>query len=134
VEFVSCIVPSIFDQDRWTRILAADPDMEAVLQSKPEAPRKREWYGARMATFGAKTLGEFLRMQPSYTVQDRVQRIRCPTLVTEGEGDFASQIQRLYNLLTCEKRFHRFRGIGGRRRTLLRPRSDPLGERRVRLD
>jgi hypothetical protein len=68
------------------------------------------------APLGAKTLGEFLRMQPHYTVLDRAAAIRCPTLVTEGEGDFASQSQRLYDLLTCEKRFHRFaesEGAGG---------------------
>ena len=46
---------------------------------------------ARSAFLGAKTLGEFLRLQPSYTVQERAQEIRCPTLVTEGEGDFASK-------------------------------------------
>lgn len=116
LEFVSRIVPSMFDQAAWTRVLAADPDMDAALQRLLEDPRKREWYGARMATLGAKTLGEFLRMQPRYTVQDRVQGIRCPTLVTEGEGDFASQSQRLYDLLSCKKRFHRFaesEGAGG---------------------
>ena len=116
VEFVSRIVPSIFSQDDWTRILAADPDMEAAMQRRLEDPRKRKCYGARMATLGAETLGDFLRMQPHYTVQDRVQAIRCPTLVTEGEGDFASQSQRLYDLLNCEKRFHRFaesEGAGG---------------------
>ena len=116
VEFVSRIVPSMFDQEGWARILAADPAMDAALQRRLEDPRKREWYGARMATLGAKTLGEFLRMQPDYTVQDRVRGIRCPTLVTEGEGDFASQSQWLYDLLSCEKRFHRFaesEGAGG---------------------
>ncbi len=116
VEFVSRIVPSIFDQDAWTRILAADPNVEAALQRRLEDPRKREFYGARMATLGAKTLGDFLRMQPRYSVQDRVQGIRCPTLVTEGEGDFASQSQWLYDLLNCEKRFRRFaesEGAGG---------------------
>jgi Alpha/beta hydrolase family len=116
VEFVSRIVPSIFDQEGWKRILAADPDMDAALQRQLEDPHKREWYGARMATLGAKTLGEFLRMQPGFTVQDRAQSIGCPTLVTEGEGDFASQSKRLYDLLGCEKRLHRFtaaEGAGG---------------------
>ena len=34
--------------------------------------------------------------------------IRCPTLVTEGEGDFASQSRKLFYLLTCENQFHQF--------------------------
>jgi pimeloyl-ACP methyl ester carboxylesterase len=116
VEFVSRIVPSMFDQEAWTRILAAETSIEAALQRRLEDPRKREWYGARMATLGARTLGEFLRMQPRYSVQDQTRGIRCPTLVTEGEGDFASQSQRLYDLLSCEKRFYRFaesEGAGG---------------------
>jgi hypothetical protein len=90
--------------------------MDEGLQRRLDDPHKREWYGARMATLGTKTLGQFLRLQPSYTVEERLQEIRCPTLVTEGEGDFASQSQRLYELLSCEKRFHRFaasEGAGG---------------------
>jgi hypothetical protein len=70
---------SMFDQDDSTRILTADPEMDAVLQRRLEDPRKREWYGARMATLGAKSLGEFFHLQPACTVQDRVQGIRCPT-------------------------------------------------------
>jgi hypothetical protein len=62
VEFMSRIVPSMFDQDDWTRILAADPEMDAVLQRRLEHPRKRERHGARMTTLGAKSLGEFLRL------------------------------------------------------------------------
>ncbi len=61
-----------------------------MLQQVLRSPHKREFYGARMATFGAKTFGEFLRMQVRYTVEDQAGLIRCPTLVTEGEGDFAS--------------------------------------------
>jgi hypothetical protein len=99
VEFVSRIVPAMFDQAAWARILSADSEMETALQRRLEDPRKREWYGARMATVGAKTLGEFLRLQPAYSLLDSVPGIRCPTLVTEGEGDFASQSQRLYDLL-----------------------------------
>jgi hypothetical protein len=66
-----------------------------------------------MATVGAKTLGEFLRLQPAYSLLDSVPGIRCPTLVTKGEGDFASQSQRLYDLLVCQKRIHRFAEVDG---------------------
>jgi alpha-beta hydrolase superfamily lysophospholipase len=116
VEFVSRIVPALFTADDWQRILAADPEVDQALQRQLDDPRQRELYGARMATFGAKTLGEFLRMQARYTVEDNARLIRCPTLVTEGEGDFASQGQKLFELLTCEKRFRRFaenEGAGG---------------------
>jgi hypothetical protein len=32
---------------------------------------------------------------------------------SEGEGDFASQSQRLYDLLVCQKRIHRFAEVDG---------------------
>ena len=44
------------------------------------------------------------------------EHISCPTLVTEGEGDFASQSRKLFDALTCEKEFHGFsmaEGAGG---------------------
>jgi pimeloyl-ACP methyl ester carboxylesterase len=116
VEFVSRIVPSLCTADDWQRILAADLEVDQALQRQLDDPRQRELYGARMATFGAKTFGEFLRMQARYTVEAKASLIRCPTLVTEGEGDFASQSQKLFDLLTCEKRFHQFaddEGAGG---------------------
>jgi pimeloyl-ACP methyl ester carboxylesterase len=116
VEFISRIVPSLFTADDWKRILAAAPEVDQALQQQLDDPRQREFYGARMATFGAKTFGEFLRMLARYTVEAQASLIRCPTLLTEGEGDFASQSQKLFDLLTCEKRFHRFadeEGAGG---------------------
>jgi X-Pro dipeptidyl-peptidase-like protein len=116
VEFVSRIVPSLFTVNDWKRVLAADPEVDQALQRQLDDPRKREFYGARMATFGAKTFGEFLRMQARYTVEDKARLIRCPALITEGEGDFASQSRKLFDLLTCEKRFHQFteaEGAGG---------------------
>ncbi len=116
VEFVSRLVPAMFNEETWQRILAADPTVEQFLQSMLENPPKREWLGARMATLGAGTVGEFLRMQPSYSIQDQAKDIRCPTLLTEGEGDFASQSQKLFDLLTCEKKLERFteaQGAGG---------------------
>ncbi len=57
-----------------------------------------------MATQGAKTVGDFLRLQPLYTPRRATPAlIRCPTLVVDCEGDFASQGDKLYAALTCEK-------------------------------
>lgn len=57
---------------------------------------------------GATSVGDFLRMQPDYTLDGRVQDIRCPVLVTEGEGDFASQSRRLFDELTTTTKEIRF--------------------------
>lgn len=116
VEFVSRFVPSVIAQDHWERILAADPDTDRALQRLLDDPRRRQFYAPRMATFGASAVGEFLRMQVGYTVEDRARLIRCPALLTEGEGDFASQSRKLFDLLTVRKRLHRFtetEGAGG---------------------
>jgi hypothetical protein len=116
VEFVSRIVPKMFDEVTWGRILAGDAALDEKLESLLSTPAKREWFGARMATMGARTAGDFLRLQPAYTVETVAPAIGCPTLLTDGEGDFASQSQRLFDLLTCEKRLVKFteaEGAGG---------------------
>ncbi len=116
VEFVSRIVPKMFSQAQWDRVLAADAATDRQLQQLLEDPHKREYFGARMATMGAATVGDFLRLQPAYSIEDTAGSIRCPTLLTEGEGDFASQSGRLFELLACDRRLHRFsasEGAGG---------------------
>lgn len=107
-DLVSRIVGHQFDEATWQRILAADPEQEVALDALLEDPHGREYYGARMATMGASTLGEFLRMQPGYTLEHSIEGIRCPVLVTEGEGDFASQSDRLAAALTAPVTHHRF--------------------------
>jgi hypothetical protein len=90
--------------------------MDASLQQFLAAPRDREFYGSRMAAMGAATFAEWLRTLVSYTLEGRAGEITCPTLVTEGEGDFASQSGRLFEALTCEKEFRAFtaaEGAGG---------------------
>ena len=115
-DFVSRIVGRQFDEATWERVLAADPEQDAALEQLLDDPHGREYFGARMATMGASTLGEFLRMQPGYTLEGRAGLVTCPTLVTEGEGDFASQSDRLVAQMTCPVTHHRFlsrEGAGG---------------------
>ncbi|MES1180754.1 MAG: alpha/beta hydrolase, partial [Verrucomicrobiota bacterium] len=116
VEFVSRIVPKMFDEATWQRVLAGDAVLDKKLEGLLSSPQKREWYGARMATMGAKTPGDFLRQQPAYSFESMAGQIQCPTLVTDGEGDFASQSQKLFDLLKCEKKLMSFKeaqGAGG---------------------
>ena len=107
-DFVSRLVPRQFDAPYWDRILACDPTVDRELDSLLDDPHGREFYGARMATMGAATVGEFLRMQPTYTLEGHASAITCPVLVTEGEGDFAGQSQVLFGALTAEKEFRAF--------------------------
>jgi dienelactone hydrolase len=114
-DFTSRFV-SMFSAPDWQRVLDADPEMDASLEGFLAKPRDREYYGARMAAMGASTFGEWLRALATYTLEGRAELISCPTLVTEGEGDFASQSRVLYDALTGEKQYHSFtaaEGAGG---------------------
>ncbi len=114
-DFTSRFV-SMFSPADWQRVLDADPAMETQLDGFLDDPRSREFYGSRMAAMGAATFGQWLRLLTTYTLEGRAELITCPTLVTEGEGDFASQSQVLYDALTCPKWFRRFtvaEGAGG---------------------
>ena len=114
-DFTSRFV-DMFSPEDWQRVLARDADMDAQLDAFLGDPRSRELYGSRMAAMGAATFGEWLRILTTYSLDGLAEQIRCPTLVTEGEGDFASQSRKLFEALTCEKEFHAFsagEGAGG---------------------
>jgi hypothetical protein len=110
VEFVSRVrkmLPKFLPQspgdDAWDRILAADPAVDALLEPALDVPAMHAMLAPRMTTMGARTVGDFLRMQVGYTLEGHANLIRCPTLVVDCEGDFASQSDMLYAALTCRK-------------------------------
>jgi hypothetical protein len=95
-------------EDFLARLIASDPDLDAQLQTLLDGPRNVEWYGSRMAAMGATLVGDFIRNQLTFTLEGVAADIACPTLLTEGEGDFASRSQLLYDHLRCEKDLKRF--------------------------
>lgn len=105
------------DPDRFLdRVRDADPEVDAALEGLVTDARSREWFGSRMAAMGATTVGDFLRRQLQFSLEGVAGEIRCPTLLTEGEGDFAAQGEVLYEQLTCPKRLTTFsaaEGAGG---------------------
>jgi pimeloyl-ACP methyl ester carboxylesterase len=105
-----------FNDDDWAKVLAADEAMDAQLQRHLDGPRNLSFWGARMAAMGASTFGDWVRVLVSYTLEGRVGGITCPTLITEGEGDFASQSDMLFEALTCPKELRKLsasEGCGG---------------------
>ncbi|MEU0498863.1 alpha/beta fold hydrolase [Mycobacterium sp. NPDC006124] len=94
--------------DFLTRLLARDAELDAELDKAVDGPRNVEWYGSRMAAMGTATVGDFLRKQLTFTLEDVAADIKCPTLLTEGEGDFAAQGELLFDKLTCERRLTTF--------------------------
>ena len=106
----------MFHAEDWEKVVTADEEMDAQLEGFLKGDRNREFYGSRMAAMGATTFGQWLRLLGTYTLDGHAGDISCPTLVTEGEGDFASQSSTLFEALTCEKELHRFsiaEGAGG---------------------
>jgi pimeloyl-ACP methyl ester carboxylesterase len=63
---------------------------------------------------GLKTLFDYVRISPQYSVATLAGEIRCPTLVTQAENDpIAAFAERLYDALTCPKQFLRFTDAEG---------------------
>jgi dienelactone hydrolase len=112
VEFTSRMAAQMGDE-LTARVLAGDPEADAQLQSMLDGPRNTEFWGARMATHGQTTFAGMLRELHAFTIEDLASRIRCPTLITDGEGDFASQGARLRDLLTCDTTFVHFDDASG---------------------
>jgi hypothetical protein len=103
-------------EDFLARLTAEDQALDAELQKLLTGPRDVEWYGSRMAAMGTTTVGDFLRKQLTFSLDGIAGGIRCPTLLTEGEGDFASQGELLFENLKCERRLTTFseaEGAGG---------------------
>ncbi len=112
-DFASRMVGKMVDEQTWEKVLDGDPSTDEQLQGLLDSPRNAEWFGARMATMGARTVGEFLRLQPHYSLEGRAEAIACPTLLTEGEGDFGAQTDLLAAHLTCPTSVHRFTAASG---------------------
>ncbi len=97
-------LPAAWGEAAWDRIAASDPVADDLLEQALKLPAMQEMLAPRMATMGAKTVGDFLRMQAGYTLEGHAGLIKCPTLVVDCEGDFASQSDMLYAALACEKK------------------------------
>jgi pimeloyl-ACP methyl ester carboxylesterase len=97
-------LPESWGDAAWDRVVAADPIADELLEQVLRIPSARDMLAPRMTTMGAKTVGDFLRMQAGYTLDGQAGEIRCPTLVVNCAGDFASQSDMLFAALTCEKK------------------------------
>jgi hypothetical protein len=106
-------LPASWGDAAWDRIVAADPTADELLEQVLKVPAMAAMLAPRMATMGAKTVGDFLRMQAGYTLDGHAGLIKCPTLVVDCEGDFASQSDMLYAALTCEKKLIRLSAESG---------------------
>jgi dienelactone hydrolase len=71
-------------------------------------PRRREFFGARMATHGLTDVGAYFAELRRFSMLPLAARITCPTLVVEAEHDFAGGSgQRLVDAMTAPTRLVR---------------------------
>jgi pimeloyl-ACP methyl ester carboxylesterase len=112
VEYTSRMAAQM-GEELTAKVLAGDPEAEASLQAMLEGPRNTEFWGARMATHAQRTFAGMLRELDRFDLTDVAGQIHCPTLVTEGEGDFASQSAQLVDLLDGDVTLMRFDAASG---------------------
>ncbi|MEY7848284.1 alpha/beta hydrolase family protein [Natrarchaeobius sp. A-rgal3] len=111
------LVGQLVPEELRDDVLEGDPDADAALDERLEDPHALEFFGSRMAAHGIDSLGEYVRELQRYTLEDRVDQIRCPTLVTANESDrLAVQSRDLASSLSAPTEFLEFtdaEGAGG---------------------
>jgi pimeloyl-ACP methyl ester carboxylesterase len=82
-----------------------DPKVDSFLEKMVQDDARRFFLAARMRTFGAKRLKEFLLMQREYSLKGLAEKIQCPTLVCDNATDAIAggQAKELYEALRCPK-------------------------------
>lgn len=73
--------------DVWAKVLAADPAVDAQLNAALDDPSTRNWYLLRMVTHGTTTVGDYFRELARFSLRGLADRITCPTLLLDAEGD-----------------------------------------------
>ena len=102
-----------------------------VVMSKPTAG----WALRRnLMVHGLSDPLEFFRIAPQYSLKGIEDRIQCPTFVCSAEDDDLSvDAGKLYDALTCPKRYYRFSVRRRGRAALRKRRPHPVPPARLRL-
>jgi alpha-beta hydrolase superfamily lysophospholipase len=103
--------------DALAKLPAIDPEDEKTVLAAVEANRSMRWKIVQRGywTNGATGLAAYLAEMAKWRLEpDEIAAIRCPTLVTAAESDFASSnAKELYEALTCPKAFVEFKDADG---------------------
>ena len=104
-----------------------DGEVEGIAAKALEIPAMQWSLGQRgPMVHGADSAAGYLRTLPSYTLDGRIDSIRCPVLLTAAEGDaLSSTAEALFDELNCPKRFVQFtdaEAAGGHCETQVRTR------------
>ena len=88
-----------------------DPSLLKPIEERIMSDASLRWSVVQRAFWvhGIDSLANYLRIAKAYQLSTVVDKIRCPTLVTQAENDPVSRFAgRLYDALTCPKEFFRF--------------------------
>jgi Esterase FrsA-like len=112
----------------WARLQADDPSLDAVFEALLADPHQRKGLVSRMVAHGTSSMRSYLRELSRFSIVGLADRITCPTLALEAEGDVANlgQLDSFVSALTCPVTTHRFtaaEGAGGH--------CEGLGQRRL---
>jgi pimeloyl-ACP methyl ester carboxylesterase len=103
-------------QEVVDRLPDVDPKaLEPFFEAVEKSPQLTWTFKQRgLWVHGVDSLMDWLRITPQYSLSDRVDGIRCPTLVTWAESDpIAGFAEKLYEALTCPKTLLRFTNAEG---------------------
>jgi pimeloyl-ACP methyl ester carboxylesterase len=88
--------------------------IDALIRLRLGHPTKGWAIRRCMWVHGAERPIDYLRLTAQYTLEDRVEQIRCPTLITTAEGDsIGATAGEMFDRLVCQKEFQRFSAAEG---------------------
>ncbi|MDY6793890.1 MAG: alpha/beta fold hydrolase [Actinomycetota bacterium] len=108
-DFMGSRIPPGTSREEFAQGVRDNPDdlnkgMEEMMKTNTEM----RWAVANgMYTFAASTPAEWMDKCLDYELSGAAEKIRCPTLVIDGEEEasFPGQAKKLYDALTCPKEF-----------------------------
>ena len=84
-------------------------DLDRILRARLRHPTKGWAIRRGLWVHGVDRPIDYLRLTAQYTLAGRIDRIKCPTMITCAENDqIGATAAKLYGLLNCPKSFRRF--------------------------
>lgn len=102
--------------DQAADLARLDPNLVAAMDKVVRADPSLNWKIVKRAFWvhGISTLAEYLALSEDYTLEGRLEAIRCPTLATAAENDPLSRgVAAAFERLACPKQLIRFTAAEG---------------------
>jgi pimeloyl-ACP methyl ester carboxylesterase len=111
-DFIGAHIPEGMTREQFVGFMKNDPgDFNKILTKEMEQNTGTRWgVNNGMFTFDASSPADWMLKSSEYTLDGVAEKIECPTLVidTEGEANFPGEAKKLYDALECPKEFMLF--------------------------